>query len=779
LTLPAWAQTADLSITKTDGSATSVPGTGIVYTIQVMNAGPDADPAAVVTDTFPAALLGVTWTCSASVGSSCTPAGGGNIADVVNILAGGVLTYTVNATIDPAATGMLSNTATVTPSGGVTDPNGSDNLSIDTNTLTPQADLAISKTDGQATDVPGTSITYTIVVSNVGPSNAPGATVSDTFPGSLIGVTWSCSATPGSSCTAGGSGNIADVVTLLAGGSATYTVNATISPSATGILSNTATVTAPGGVTETAPLNNTSTDNTTLTPQADLAVTKTDGVASVTAGTSLVYTIVVTNAGPSNAPNATVTDNFPASLTGVTWTCAPAGGASCTLGGTGNINQVVNLPAGGSLTYTVNATVDPCATGSVSNTVTVAPGMGVTDPGPGLNSATDTDTINSSADLSLSVVDSPDPVLVCNTLTYVLTITNNGPSCATAVTLQNILPPGVSFSSSVPGSPTCVDTLGTQNCSLGTILPGNMTSVTVVGIVDFSLKGSTVLDNATVSSATFDPTPVNDTFVTATDVKPKDPYVVTLSGAPRFLRIGVVTKVDYLLRVTSLCLPSLSTTNVIVTSELPPGLEFVQSIPAPTTQVDNTLTFEYPVFAGDTIEQVVMQAKLVDGTPAGTELKHTVSLIDDLSQVGSDSFSIGVRALGASVGKLKLRMVAPRRVQAGALLKTRISIDHTSLDPATNVELQVTTPEEAELVSAVPPPSNVESIGGQLLLEWSFLKIPRKQVIRLTQRVDRDIDQGAILSIDGSVSDDSDRSASASRQVQIRGQVRATPTPRR
>jgi uncharacterized repeat protein (TIGR01451 family) len=273
-----------------------------------------------------------------------------------------------------------------------------DGLAADDFSLTPQADvgdpdadLAITKTDGITSATPGGGVTYTITASNAGPSNASGATVADTFPASLTG-TWTCVGAGGGTCTASGSGNINGTVNLPAGGSVTYTVSATIAASATGSLSNTATVSPPAGVTDPTPGNNSATDTDTLAASADLAITKTDGVTSVTPGGSTTYTITASNAGPSNASSATVADTLPASLTG-TWTCVGAGGGTCTASGSGDINDAVNLPAGGSVTYTVSATIAPGATGSLSNTATVTPPAGVTDPTPGNNSATDIDTL--------------------------------------------------------------------------------------------------------------------------------------------------------------------------------------------------------------------------------------------------------------------------------------------------------------------------------------------------------------------------------------------------
>ena len=95
-------------------------------------------------------------------------------------------------------------------------------------------------------------------------------------------------------------------------------------------------MTAPGGGTDPTPGNNSATDSDTVGAQADLAITKTDGVTAATAGGSVTYTITASNAGPSNATGATVADTFPASLT-CTWTCVGAGGGTCTAAGSGNM----------------------------------------------------------------------------------------------------------------------------------------------------------------------------------------------------------------------------------------------------------------------------------------------------------------------------------------------------------------------------------------------------------------------------------------------------------
>ena len=70
-------------------------------------------------------------------------------------------------------------------------------------------------------------------------------------------------------------------------------------------------------------------------PQSNLGITITDGKTVVVSGQTTIYTIVVSNAGPSTATNARVQDPFPAAVTSVSWTCSASAGSSCPGSGTG------------------------------------------------------------------------------------------------------------------------------------------------------------------------------------------------------------------------------------------------------------------------------------------------------------------------------------------------------------------------------------------------------------------------------------------------------------
>lgn len=375
--LSAMVDDADLVIVKDDGAPASTPGGTVVYTITASNLGA-VEEMATVTDMFPPTLT-CTWTCTANAGSSCTAAGSGDISDSVTLGAAGEVAYTVTCNISPSAAGTLTNTATVTSDNpSTTDPDPSNNTSTDVNTLTPQADLSITKTDGADTSTPGGTITYTLVGSNAGPSDVVGATVADDFPDSLT-CTWTCTASAGSSCTAAGSGSINDsAVNLLSGGTVTYTATCSIGSDANGALINVATITSLFADPDTT--NNTATDTNTLDPSSDLSIAAAATPNPVDEGDEVMVNVTVSNSGPSDATNVVVTTTLPAGLTfGSTSGCAedPDGVPTCTLG---------TVAAGADGMFTIVAT----AVGEGDQAVELSVASDSTDPTPGDTTTTET-----------------------------------------------------------------------------------------------------------------------------------------------------------------------------------------------------------------------------------------------------------------------------------------------------------------------------------------------------------------------------------------------------
>lgn len=267
-----------------------------------------------------------------------------------------------------------------------------------------------------------------------------------------------------------------------------------------------------GDLTSTSGNSGTATDTLTVVPSADVSVTKTDGVTTATPGGSVTYTIVVSNAGPSDDPSVTVADTFPAALT-CTYTSVAAGGATGnTAAGAGDLSDTLSMPTGSSVTYTASCTIASGATGTLSNTASITPS--INDPVPGNNSATDGDTVLvPETDLSITKSDSPDPTIAGQTITYTLVVTNNGPSDSTGSTITDGLPAGVSFASSAD----CVEAAGTVSCAIGALAPAASQMASFVVNVDSG--PSTVISNtATVAANEGDPDSGNNSATEETTV---------------------------------------------------------------------------------------------------------------------------------------------------------------------------------------------------------------------------------------------------------------------
>lgn len=412
---------ADITITKSHAGNFLVGSQGS-YSILVGNGGPSTSAGPfTVTDALPAGLTfvsasgGPSWTCGQNTGTiTCTATG--PLASGATLP---VITVTVNVTTE--AEGGVTNTAVVDP--GVTlDPDLTNNTSSDPTIVVPIADLAIVKT-APGPFVVGDQATYSLNVSNNGPSTSVGPiTVTDTLPVGLTfvsgdGTGWSCSVVVQDiTCTHSGS--------LPSGVSTVVTVTVTVDATVASVIDNTAVVT--GTTQDPDPSNNTSTVQSPTTPTIDLAIAKTH-TGNFVIGTPATYTVTVANNGPSAATGTiTVHDPVPAGLTpadatGTGWTCGiVAQDITCT--------NETDLASGASLPpITVTVDVAPAAYPSVTNTTNVDTPPGANETILDNNTDTDPAAVAPLADLAI-VKAHVGNFIVGTDGTYVLTVTNNGPT---------------------------------------------------------------------------------------------------------------------------------------------------------------------------------------------------------------------------------------------------------------------------------------------------------------------------------------------------------------
>lgn len=506
---------ADLAITKTHtGNFTAGTDTN-TYTIAVTNNGPSDATTFTVSDTLPTGLTFVSST-STGISASCTSAGGGQIVTctggpTIGTGETSTITLTVAAGAGLAGNTTLDNTASV--ASATPDPNSANNTTpTDTATIDSKADLGITKSN--ATDfTAGNNEDYLIEVTNAGPSDADGFTVTDTLPAGLTYV----SSAPGDPC-AGSSGvNVTCTITdTLPGnnGSTAFTITVAVSPSLTAgtNVANTATVATIAPTTDPNNANNSSTDNTNVVDVTDLSITK-GHTGTFVAGEQGQYTFTVNNAGPSTAAanDVQVTDTLPEGMsfasgggTGGWDSCVGSSGRTVVCTYTSTLAAAATTP-----TLTVTVSIDANTQGEVTNTGVVVSTLDDSDPADDQDS--DTTTIVAEADLTASKT--PQGSLTAGQdVTYRFEVENNsGPSTANNVKITDNLQGHFiyqGFTSVSGGSWNCSEASGTVTCDLSSLAIGD------TAVVDVTLKVAEDAPNPVTNTAavTFDgtdPSPAN------------------------------------------------------------------------------------------------------------------------------------------------------------------------------------------------------------------------------------------------------------------------------
>jgi uncharacterized repeat protein (TIGR01451 family)/CSLREA domain-containing protein len=597
--------------------------------------------------------------------------------------AAGETTKTITVTVigddedegDHGATVELSNLVNVDP----------DDLSGALSITDDDADVNITKTDGLTEATPGTSHTYTVTVTNPGNHQVDDAAVADTLPAALTGATWSCAAVGGAVCDQlSGAGDLATTVDLAPGSSVVITIEGTIDPSARGAMSNTATVALAAGLLEDPnPADNTATDDTTLVPSIDLSLTKTDDVDPVIAGTPLVYTLEVSNAGPSDATGVEVTDTLPAGVTFASASpgCVEAAGVvTCTVG---------DLAAGATTTLVVSVDVDADTRGQLSNTAGVT--AVETDSDPGNDSDTETTDVEASADLELTKT-APVSVNRGDTFDVTLTVANLGQSDAFGAVLDDPTPQGLVFESATSpcdaGFP----------CDLGTVDAGASLTITVSLTIPADYDGPDPITNtASVSSDTADPEADNNlaTTTTAVDRTPEADLEIAKSGPPT---VAPGSDITWSMTVTNLG-PDAATAAELADT-LPAGLVFV-SASAGCAESGGVVTCALGDLAADESATVEITATVPSDYAGADPIDNTASVSSTVTDPDDTNDSdTASTALGADTMDLSIVKTAPETAETSEVITYTLTV--TNAGPATAIGVSATDvlPAEVAFVSA-------------------------------------------------------------------------------
>ncbi|ADB50896.1 conserved repeat domain protein [Conexibacter woesei DSM 14684] len=459
------APTADVSIVK-EASPDPLDSTApAIYTLRVHNDGPQTALGVHVTDPLPAGF--VFGSAVSSQGDPCThtPADNTVRCPLGPIVSGGDATVTITGTLLPSTEGtVLSNSAVVTTTTG--DPDLTDNAATTTSVVIPAADVELSKTVDEAAPRAGGQVTYSLAVTNNGPSSALNVQVTDALPAGLTLVS-----APG--CAAAGGSLTCDAGTLASGASRTFAVTATVGDSLAGQqLSNLASA----GSDTRDPLTANNSDDATIavTPRdpepprppeppvppttpttptgppvspaaasADLVLGK-RALGRAVIGERLRYELVVRNRGPQAASDVVVTDTLPRSVRFVSartaaGRCASAPALRCQLG---------TLASGARASIVL--TVVPQAAGELVNAARVS--AATADPNTANNAARSrVDVAPEATRLVVSKTADRRTVRAGGLVGFTIAVRVAGPGDARGLRVCDRLPAGLSYRSA-PGA---------------------------------------------------------------------------------------------------------------------------------------------------------------------------------------------------------------------------------------------------------------------------------------------------------------------------------------
>jgi uncharacterized repeat protein (TIGR01451 family) len=487
----------DLGVSKTDNPDPLLIGEVLTYTLSINNSGYHTATNVRITDTLPVEVELITaipeqGTCNQSTPVTC---------DLGAIPIGGETSVTVEVTT--IADGTIDNLVEVVSS--IFDPLPGNNSDTESTTVLPVSDLAIEKTDFPDPVVIGHELTYTVLVTNEGPSLAQDVVMTDTLPSQA----WLISATPEQGTCGADNPLLCDLNDIPNGESVNVVI--VVTPLQDGEIYNSAIVASPAYDPDM--VNNFADETTSVASEADLSIDKESNPDPVIAGNILTYTLDVTNIGPSEAENVVLDDDLPDQVSYLSGSpgCSEDGGTvSCDLG---NLDPTAMSQA------TIIVQVDSSTHLPLINQASVY--SDTPDPIPANNITTETTQVDTSADLAIDIIDEPDPAHPGGTLTYTLMITNFGPSDAANLGVVDILPDGVNYRYSVP---MCTKVVNTITCQMGTLSAGENTQVIIVVSVNNN-QTFPLINQASVSSNTTDPDESNNQATEETTIDSIPPTV--------------------------------------------------------------------------------------------------------------------------------------------------------------------------------------------------------------------------------------------------------------
>ena len=641
---------AVLTITNTANSTTLNVGNSATFTLNVINNGPDTATNVIITDLLPAGFTIGT----PSIGTYNITTGVWNIPSIAsgsscNLILTGIIQAAQAGT---NITNMANETQTQYPF---------NNTIANATIYVKKADVVLTQTSTTPVNVGG-AVTYTVTVTNNGPDSASNVTINDTVPSALSGVT----VTPSSG---GYNGGVWTISSLAKGATATLTITGTATPSMAGLNTpNTATQT---GQTEYSDQYTTTTAQV-YTKKAALSITNTGSPSTANVGQSVTFTLNVTNTGPDAASNINITDYIPVGLSGVTvtpstgtynggvWTISSfAKGATATLTITGT---VTNAQAGNNITNVANETQNEYPPVTIANATVYV----------------------KKADVVLTQT-STSPVNVGGTVTYTVTVTNNGPDSASNVTVSDTVPSALSGVTVTPSSGSYAGGVWT----ISSLAKGATATLTITGTATPSMAGLNTTNTATETGQT----EYSDLYTStpAQVYTNKAALSITNTGSPSTVNVGQT--VTFTLNVTNTGPDSAS--NININDYIPTGLSGVTVTPS-------TGTYNGGVWTISSFAKGATATLTITGTVTNAQAGNNITNVANETQNEYPPVSIVNATVYVKKADVVLTQTSTSPVNVGGIVTCTVTVTNNGPDSASNVTINDTVPSALSGVTVTP-----------------------------------------------------------------------------
>ncbi|MBT8317758.1 MAG: DUF11 domain-containing protein, partial [Lutibacter sp.] len=675
---------AALVVNKTVDNPTPEVGSEVIFTIDVINNGPSDATGIDVVDYLPS---GYSFVSASTFTGSYDEISG--LWDLGNLVFDATATLEITAVVN--ATGDYTNFAEVAyadqddPNSihGNNDPNEDDQdeaLTIPNSV----ANLVTSKTVDNNTPNIGDTINYTLTVVNNGPSIATGVSVTDNIP---VGLTYVSHIAVGGDLNTY-SGGIWNIGTIDIGDSASLVLTVIVNDDQGGNTINN--IITDVSLNEIDP-NLTGDDfveSITVT-SSDLVTEKTVSNPTPNEGDTIIYTISVTNNGPSDATNVSLIDNLPVGVTYLSHTLTEGFFNS----GSGEW-LIQDLANGAIASLEISALVNAGTGGTVITNFT----------SPAEGDQSDPDTTTDDLEALITVIDEADILLTKvvdnatpnegDTVTYTVTVTNNGLAAVTNLVIDDTLPVGLTYGTVTPSIGNWI----APYWEIGILDSGVTESITIEAIVGEGTRGLTLTNvvSNTQDQVDSNNTPDDDSetiVVTSVDL------VTTKTVSDAEPNEGDV--VTYTITVTN-TLGGSDATNVNLTENLPVGVTYVSHTTANGVYNEGSGLWSIgDVTSGESVV-LLINASVDDGTVGQTITNTTSNVTADQADYDTSNNSGSVSIVPVAIIDLSLTKWVVDDVvnpEVGDMITFEIRVLNDGPTEATGVEVTDLIPSGYDFVN--------------------------------------------------------------------------------